>query len=262
MQVKRFIVSEINSLRPMPTKLEREPLIDAVFEMRFEASAPVSSILPGLLYSSLDGEKTIDNTPAMSLPKEFRDREPNLAYAPLVRIGWGDFWIFVGDKVFSVSSKLPYPGWTKLREAIFEAYKLICHSGLINGVSRYSIKYVDLISDQSGIALEDIFDFDLRVGGQSAGSKDYQVRADIIDGATTHVVSIISTASSHVIGEAVARTGSVVDIDSYVDLGLEPPEVFYEALPGRVELIHAANKRLFFNCLSERTLEWLGPVYE
>jgi hypothetical protein len=34
----------------LPTKLKKEPLVDAVFELRFYSSAPASSIFPGFFF--------------------------------------------------------------------------------------------------------------------------------------------------------------------------------------------------------------------
>lgn len=246
----------------MPTKLEREPLIDAVFEMRFNANGPASSILPGLIYSGLAGARTMENMPVMSLPKEMRERDENLRYAPLVRIGWGEFWLFVGDNVFSVASKLPYTGWSKLRDAVLESFGLVCRSGLLTSVTRYSTKYVDLISAESGIKLEDIFSFSLSIGGHEAGFNDFQVRADISDQGLTHIIGLVANASTQLIDQPAPITGAIVDIDSYENLENESPEAFLAALSDRAEVIHSANKKLFFNCLSQKTLEWLEPKYE
>jgi len=246
----------------VPTKLMREPLIDAVFEMRFEADSPVSSILPGFLYSSLPGEKVIEHMPVMNIPKEFRENDPNFRYAPLIRISWGSFWLFVGDHVFSVSSKLPYPGWSALRSAVLDVFALVCKSGFITSISRCSMKYVDLISDESGMLPADIFDLSIVIGGAKAGVNDFQVRADIRADNYNHIVNLVSNASTHLIGTESPLAGSIVDIDTVLDLDSESPEEFLMALPDRADSIHSANKKLFFSSLTPLALNWLEPRYE
>lgn len=52
----------------LPSKLGKEPLMDAVFEMRFESQVPVASIWPGMLYGMLPGDKSMENLPLISLP--------------------------------------------------------------------------------------------------------------------------------------------------------------------------------------------------
>lgn len=255
-------MSQIKPIRPVPTKLEREPLIDAVFEMRFEASAPVSSILPGLIYNALSGEKTIEHMPIMSLPKEVRESDVNLQFAPLVRVSWGAFWIFIGDKNFSVASRLPYTGWTQLREAVLTAFTVVCQSGLISKINRYSTKYVDMIPFEADLPLDETFNFSLSIGGVAAGFKDYQVRADIADGSLRHIVNLVSNATTHLNGEPNQTSGSIIDIDTFENLEGEPPDQFLSLLAERANKAHSANKALFFNCLTDKTLNWLGPVYE
>ena len=73
------------TLTKLPLKLGKEPLIEALFEMRFKATAPVSNILPGLLFTKFKGEKKIEKLPAAQLPEELRKVDPSLHYAPLLR---------------------------------------------------------------------------------------------------------------------------------------------------------------------------------
>ncbi len=39
----------------LPLKVRKEPLVEAVFEMRFDASLPASNILPGVIFGELEG---------------------------------------------------------------------------------------------------------------------------------------------------------------------------------------------------------------
>jgi hypothetical protein len=52
----------------LPAKLKEVPIVDAVFEVRFKANVPISSLLPGLLFSKLEGKKEIQRLPALSCP--------------------------------------------------------------------------------------------------------------------------------------------------------------------------------------------------
>ena len=59
----------------LPIKLLKEPLIDAVFELRFMSSISASNVLPGYLFSKLDGKKTIERLPAADFPRPMRDMD-------------------------------------------------------------------------------------------------------------------------------------------------------------------------------------------
>ena len=119
-----------------------------------------------------------------------------------------------------------------------------------------------MISSEAGLPFDEIFNFNLSVGGVTAGLGDYQIRADIKDGNLRHIVSLVSNATTQLIGQPNPVTGSVIDIDTFEQLENETPEHFLSLLTERANKAHSANKVLFFNCLTDKTLNWLGPVYE
>lgn len=244
----------------LPRKLGKEPLVDAVFEMRFDSHMPVASIWPGMLYGALTGEKSMENLPLISLPKEFRDQDPNLVHSPLCRISWGDFWILLGDHVFSVAAKLPYPGWAKFSEAILIAFEVVLRAQMITSVNRCSIKYVDVLD---GIPLEAsaCFNFDLALGGRSPKGRPFHVRMEHVEDDLLHAIQV-GAAAQITLTSGATLSGPVLDIDSVLNLEAEAPEEFLAKLAERIEWLHTANKRVVFDCLSPAALEYLEPVYE
>ncbi len=244
----------------MPIKLGKEPLIDAVFEMRFESDVPVASIWPGMLYSQLPGEKFLENLPLTSLPKEIRDQDPNLIHSPICRISWGDFWILLGDHIFCVAAKLPYQGWANFSEAIHTAFSAVLRTQMITAVNRCSIKYVDIL-DSSPLEASDCFNFELSLGRRSPTGNNFHVRMESREGELLHSIQV-GSAAHYVLANGTTRTGPVLDIDSVLDLQAENPQVFLEKLAERTERLHTANKRVVFDCISAAALEFLEPVYE
>ncbi|MDD1616675.1 MAG: hypothetical protein CG439_1815, partial [Methylococcaceae bacterium NSP1-2] len=103
----------------LPKKLNKEPLLEALFELRFTCDFPASTILPGLLFSKLDGDKRIEQLHAAQIPLEIRNSDPNLQFSPVSRLVWENFHINIGDRNISISCQFPnYPGWFKFKEAI------------------------------------------------------------------------------------------------------------------------------------------------
>ena len=102
-------------IETLPSKLKKEPIIDALFEMRFTSATSASSIVPGVLFSKLSGDKTIERLPTEQIPKQLLESEPNLRFAPLVRLHWDNFLISIGDRSLAVACKMPYPGWKTFR---------------------------------------------------------------------------------------------------------------------------------------------------
>lgn len=244
----------------LPSKLGKEPLVDAVFEMRFDSHMPVASIWPGMLYGALPGEKTMENLPLISLPKEIRDQDPNLIHSPLCRISWGDFWILLGDHVFCVASKLPYQGWASFSAAIHTAFEVVLNTKMVNSVSRCSIKYVDILN-HSPLEPSECFNLNLNLGGRSPTGNNFHVRMESRDGALLHNIQV-GSAAQYGLADGTVLAGPVLDVDTVLDLGDEPAHIFLENLRDRAEWLHSANKQVVFDCFSSAALDYLEPAYE
>lgn len=244
----------------LPTKLAKEPLVDAVFEMRFESDMPVSSIWPGILYSELLGAKSMESLPAAGVPKEYRDTDPSLMYSPLCKISWGDYWILIGDRVFAVASKIPYPGWDGFKQAILTIFGVVLRQDMIRSISRCSIKYVDIL-DGIPVRPSDCFNLELTLGGRLPHGNDFHVRLGLEEAGLTHTLQIASEGQAQLVSGRIV-SGPVVDADSVMAINDEDASTFLYQLEKRAGVIHAANKRIVFDCLSAEALSYLEPTYE
>jgi uncharacterized protein (TIGR04255 family) len=257
--------------KKLPSKLTTEPLIEAVFEVRFSGSTAGSVVLPGLLIGSLAGgrEIRIEKLPAASLPDAMRRADPNLQFAPTIRMDWGDFSILIGDVNVAVACKLPYPGWTRFKTAILEVLSVASKATMWSGASRYSLKYVDLLPGEDRAAQIRRFDWDIRVGEHRLGSEVFSLRWEVPDAdSTTHVIQILTSVSatltdqSEGAGASVEKRGAILDIDSIVNFETSDISAFMGELPSRLDVIHANNKEIFFSCLRPETIEELGAEYD
>jgi uncharacterized protein (TIGR04255 family) len=129
----------------LPTKLAKEPLLDAVFEVRFSKSTELASLLPGYLFARLEGlSGVVEPLPASQMPRAIREADPTsqLIHAPLVRMQWRQFAVLIGDVSVAIACKLPYPGWASFRPAIEELLRCAVDTKVVGQVQRYSLKYV------------------------------------------------------------------------------------------------------------------------
>lgn len=244
----------------LPNKLAKEPIIDAVFELRMQSSFPLSSVLTGIFFSKLDGEKIIENLPITNLPKQFRDTDPNLKFAPLIKIHWGNFMLLISDQSVAVACKLPYPRWANLKDAIKTVINVIEESNLITGIDRYSMKYVNII-DSSGIFNKaDLVNLKMTLGDYTLSNQNFQLRIEIPDNNFISAIQIVSDANV-VLPNEESRSGLVIDIDTIINVNYLPSQI-YENLDSHLEEIHLASKKLFFSCLSKTALSLLEPQYE
>jgi len=245
----------------LPKKLNKEPLIDAVFEIRFSSMAPASLILPGLLFSGLEGNKTIESFPISQLPKPVRDADQNLKYAPLTRINWEQFMISISDSSVAVSCKYPYPGWSEFKPAIIRVMTNLAESSVVKEVERYSMKYIDVIPRDASLQTAAMFNLAVSIAGHTLSKEQFHIRIAIPKDGVEHTVQLASSARA-VLHDGTAKEGLVVDIDTVVTQSNVSMQSVCEGLSDKLEDIHSANKAMFFDCLAPSTIESLEPIYD
>lgn len=247
----------------LPTRLGAEPLLEAVCEMRFQSSYPASNILPGLLLHGLrtDGvDISMQALPASNVPKEMRAVDPALRDAPLIALTWGDRTISIGDSLISVSSAKRYPGWKVFRADIERVFQIAAASQIIQSISRFSLKYVDVIPGGDTYPAGGL-DINLKLGELRLVRQNTAIRMEVQDPPFLHVVSTLTAADAVREGAAPVR-GSLIDVDT-LHLAPEPDvQPFMARLSERLDDAHLRNKRMFFECLTQDTLDRLEPTYD
>lgn len=240
-----------------PTKLDREPLVEAIFELRFQAAFPVSSILPGVLFPKIQSAE-VQRLPMADLPEAMRHADPNYRYVPLVRIRWGEFLILIGDYSFGISCVAPYPGWQVFKHHILELVSFI--QGVVQTIERYSIKCTDIFEHDLG-APSSVLDLTLNVGPYKIENELFQVRVEVPDGDALHIIQITSSVTA-VTATGSAKSGLALDIDSIVMTPGMKFDDLRHTIGDRVQTLHEANKAVFFESLTTETLNKLGPHYD
>ena len=248
----------------LPTKLKKEPLIDAIFELRFTSAVPASSILPGILFAQLIGDKSdksIERLGAADLPKQVRDADPNLQYAPIIRIHWRSFLIFISDRSVAVACKLPYVGWNAFQPAIIEVVGHLKDAEIIQSVQRYSLKYVNLLPALDAKEPVSLLNVEISLGNHKLEKEIFQVRVEIPREGFTNAVQVASPAEVTML-DGVKKEGIIVDIDTTKNIDNEDLNGFIKNLPDKLSAIRATNKAMFFECLKPETIIALEPVYD
>jgi len=223
----------------LPIKLGQEPLIDALFEVRFSSSVAASSILPGFLYSKLDGITTIEELPSAQLPKALRDSDPSLQYAPVSRLDWGAFAISISDRSVVIGCKYPYPGWTSFKPAIIEVMTILSKIGIIQSVQRYSMKYVDLLPSSDLKQQISFINLKVTIAGHKLDKETFQIRIEVLRDGFINAIQVVTSATV-VSPDGAMKSGVIVDVDTIDNLNgvavpfkefLEDFSVKLEAIP-------------------------------
>lgn len=248
-------------MQNLPKILEREPLVDAVFEVRLSGRPPLADILPGFLFHELEPRPKVSRLPAAEIPQPLRASDPALQFAPVVRLEWDHYFIAVGDRNIVISCKLPYPKWPNFKAAILDIMGRIVKVEIPGQVERYSVKYVNLI--HAPTLAEQIAKIKMVI---ELGS--LQVRADQVslqvhhkEHDMLHILSVIIGAEGK-LPDGKRVLGAVVDIDSIRTVNAPHFATFVGDLEPGVEELRQANKAKFFGCLTDATIKELGPIYE
>jgi uncharacterized protein (TIGR04255 family) len=245
----------------LPIKLRNEPLIDAVFEVRFTSTASASDVLPGFLFSSLEGEKRLERLPPADLPKPVRDADPNLRFAPLTRLLWNNYVISIGDRSMVVGCTTPYPGWGDFKPAILQITNKLKEVDIIQNVNRFSVKYTDIIPSNNIQEQISLIKTSIVLGDHTLEKENFSLRIEIPEDDILHAVNIVSSATA-TLADGSKREGIVIDIDSITNVDNQEFGQWLEQLPDNLEKIHTGNKNMFFKCLPKGTLDSLEPIYE
>jgi uncharacterized protein (TIGR04255 family) len=246
----------------LPKILEREPLVDAVCEVRMEASAPLADVLPGILFHQLkEPSPSISRLPAAEIPQPVRAAQPAWQYAPTQRLDWGEYVISVGDRNVIISCKMPYPKWPSFKKNILEIADVIAGVGVAGNVERFSVKYVNLIEAPTIAAQIAKINLKIRIGGLEVNADHLDMKVHHVEGDTIHIVTVITGANGRM-SDGREASGVVVDIDSIRNIQPMPFDTFARGLEPQIEKLRQSNKVRFFDCLKQETVNEMGPVYE
>ncbi len=245
-------------MQPLPDRLEREPLVDALFEVRLSGTPSLTDILPGFLFHDLDPKPTISRMAAADIPQPMRATVPDLQFAPLMRLDWREYLISVGDRNVLISCKMPYPKWPNFKATILDLTRRIANMGLAGNVERYSLKYVNLI--QAPTLAEQIAKIKIAItlGGETVADEHATLQVHRHENGIIHISSVIIGAEGQ-LADGRRLFGAVVDIDSIRNIEATDFAAFAEGLEPGLEELRQANKRKFFSCLTAETINEMGP---
>lgn len=245
----------------LPNSLEREPLVEAVFEVRLNGDPHMADILPGVLFGQLDPKPTIQRLPAAEIPQPIRARDPNLVFSPVIRLDGGNIAISIGDRNLVIGCKLPYPKWSGFRAAILDIVGRVAHVGIEGPVERYSLKYVNLIQGPTIADQIAKINLSVKIGEVEANDDHLSVQVHRNEGDTLHIMSVVTGAQGR-IADGKQVFGAVVDIDSIRTVQFSDFSAFAQRLEPAIETLRRANKVKFFSCLTEAAVNEMGPKYD
>jgi uncharacterized protein (TIGR04255 family) len=243
----------------IPKGLKREPLVEAICEIRFSSSdQSVIELLPGLIYQAFEGEfKKIERLPAGNLPPALIAQDAALRYIATVQMKDLPYTVQIGEHVVSLSCSRPYIGWSRFKAKILEMVDKVNKTGLVASVERFGLKYLDVIPAIGKPSLNPL-NVKLKLGGRNITSDPVQLRTEYSEDGFVHVIQVVTpvkVASAHTEEHF---EGILTDIDI---VHLVAEKDFWQSFSDDLESAHNRNKELFFGLLKRDTIEALDPEY-
>ncbi|MGN7971459.1 TIGR04255 family protein [Serratia sp. 22264] len=247
----------------LPKRLGKEPLVNVVFELRFLTTLPLSNILPGMLYSKL-GCNGLFKTPHAEIPEIIRNDDPNLAFVPLVYTNWDNYQIHIGDRVIVLSCNIPYMGWGEFKKYILKLVSELNDNNfdaLVSGVSRFSLKYIDIIEAERGGDFSELINIDINMGGHELNLSSTQVRTEKNQDGILVIMQMAGQAQA-ILPDGKEKNGLLIDIDCINNKGNISFSEFQKLFESDLEILHSTNKKIFFDFLTTKGITEMEPHYD
>jgi uncharacterized protein (TIGR04255 family) len=261
-RIKQSFTVSAHMSKPQPVKLQKEPLIEAVCQLRVAVKVPLNAFFPGLLLAKHPEDVTeIQQLPTAMLPEQVRAMQPEMAFAALVQLKFKNVLVMIGERSITVSNPLPYLGWARFKALILEVFSALFQSKLVPWVERYSLKYTNVLrvneTPDSILSL----DWKLSVGRLSLNTQATTLRTETIN---DDLVTIITLSGGVTVqaNEQAAMQGSMIDIDTICQIRPQSSEDFAEVMLSELDRIRRVNKEAFFECLTDEAIHALGPIYQ
>lgn len=247
----------------LPTRLGKEPLVQATFELRLLTHLPMSNILPGVLYGNLKCSD-LRKTPHAEIPEVVRNNNPSFSFLPLVTLDWNNYQIHIGDKVLILSCNMPYEGWLNFKKCILrlvDELKSNFTNNIIGGVERFSLKYIDVIEEPTNVNFSDLVNVNINMGGHDFNLSSVQVRAEKSE-KDFLIIMQMAGQTQIIFPDGKEKNGLLIDIDCLKNKNKTPFSSFIGAFEQELDELHLMNKKVFFDFLSEKGLRYLEPSYD
>ncbi len=242
----------------LPKRLGKPPLVDTMFEVRFEPTRDGAvQLLPGLFLSRLAADyPRSEATPIASIPRELRDSNPSLRYQFHYRMAGDSAAVSVGDRSAGVSVFPPYQGWEFFRPRIDAFVDVLKASALVKRLERFSLKFTNVLDMHAERQLS-LLNLDVSVGGVAAKDRGFHLRTELNDAKLLRIVEITPEATVTLVSGA-TWNGLLVSIDC---IKQSESGDLQELTPAAIENVHEEVKQMFFGLITPKTLAALSPAY-
>ena len=247
-------------VKRIPKRLTDAPLLEAVWELRFDGEESASAGLPGMLlgkFHAAGREMRLEEMPLAAVPREVRKTQESLRYAPVTALRSENWAVLIGDRVAALSVARPYPGWATFRSRIVELWNWLKETGLTGEPRGFSLKYIDFFPGSPCDTLK-LLSLQVRVGEMVPQAGEIRLQLPIVFDDHAGLVQILNPVSPGGVPLEAGSSGLVTDVLINCPFAVGDEADFGQRLDQAKTLCH----RVFFSLLRPDTIEARGPIYE
>jgi uncharacterized protein (TIGR04255 family) len=247
-----------DTMKALPIKLDNNPIIEALFEIRFAGNVEsLADILPGLLYPHVKHDfPKIEPLP--TIPKEIVKNDLKLNYRPSHRLVGTNYSILLGESVFTLSSAPPYQGWPHFQSQIQTLLQVLKQTEVIESVERFSLKYVNLLPAELNQPELDMLKLKAELGTYDLKNHHCLIRTEINQDDFLNIINLIPQTKVVIQNTQEHLSGLLIDIDTIYEKCFTN---FWEEIYPLLEKAHLIEKSIFFNVLKKETITQLKPIW-
>jgi uncharacterized protein (TIGR04255 family) len=241
----------------VPTKLKHDAIVEALFEIRFDAKT-----LPEVLLGRLADHEPWKGfqqrrLPIAEVPAPIRLSDRNLRYSPMFELADPDRKrsVRIGEHVISYHQLTPYVGWSVFRPELLELVDALFTKAGSPVVRRLGLRYINALRP-SVHGIEGIEDLDLRV---VVGSRPItrNLNLNFTTDVHEHTSCTLRIATNDfIVGSLPEGTSTVVDVDVFTK-SASRIRTAAEAKDW-IENAHTREKEQFFGLLTAETIRTLS----
>ncbi len=241
----------------IPIRLESDPIIECVLEIRFDSLIPSDAVY-GTIYQSLLpvlGKIKVTNLPILNIPSEIREKDQALKYQPWWQIIDGTTTIGVSPNMISFSVSKPYCGWDSFSSKFSKCMEAIIQSRIIQRVTRVGIRFINIFEKPLNYVIG------LKISTETI-SLDNMLRVFLNFYEKDESMNLNCRFGNDVTvtinKETVVKT--IIDLDAFseeVYSGL----AFKKEYMNLINRLHDFEKNRFFTFLSEDCVRMLNPIF-
>ncbi len=244
-----------------PIKLLDDPIVESVFEIRFQpAVESLGELLPGLLFNNFSKKfPKIESLPLAQIPSELLKNDPKLMYTASRQLVGDHYILMIGNRVLTLSGGKPYEGWPKFQAEILSLVDFVKGTNLIQSVERFSIKYTNAIPYRNRDEKLSSLSLNATLGPFNLTQIGFQLRTEFERDGFINILNIVPEASIVPRNSRNAIEGLLIDIDTIYQ---SKNPLIWEKLPKLLEDAHDTVKSIFYSIVTKDTIEFLRPVWK